>query len=67
MYGSGEEDAETFIFGLIFSFPYSGIYICIAGLAVVVVSGILFVLFVYLCNWMEVYVFFQNAFNKSDK
>ena len=27
MYGSGEEDAETFIFGLIFSFPYSGIYI----------------------------------------
>ena len=27
MFGSGEEDAETFIFGLIFSFPYSGIYI----------------------------------------
>ena len=69
MYGSGEEDAETFIFGLIFSFPYSGIYILdiLAGLAVVVVSGILFVLFVYLCNWMDVYVFFQNAFNKSDK
>ena len=65
VYGGGEEDAETFIFWLhIFFSIFWDLYFCIAGLAVVVVSGILFVLFVYLCNWMDVYVFFQNAFNK---
>ena len=66
MYGSEvvKRRRDFHIWLNIFVSIFWDLYFCIAGLAVVVVSGILFVLFVYLCNWMDVYVFFQNAFNK---
>lgn len=39
-------------------------FLLLKGLVVAVISGVLFVLFIYFCNWMDVYLFFRNIINK---